>query len=248
MTLLAMDQILWLLSAILVAAVLYSSVGHGGASGYLAAMALFGLSPLHMKPAALLMNIFVASIVLARLCRSGCFDSRLFAPFAVASVPMAYLGGAYVIDAPVYKYIVGAALLVASTRLLIEPEDKPSIGTPKLWISMPVGAGTGFLAGLTGVGGGIFLSPILLFLRWCDMRSSAAIAAAFILVNSVAGLAGHATNATDWPHGLLLFVVVAVFGGLVGSELATRRLAPVKLRKLLGAVLVIAGVKMVLTA
>ena len=159
MALLAGDQMLWLLSAILVAAVLYASVGHGGASGYLAAMALFGLSPQHMKPAALLMNIFVASIVLARLYRSGYFNSRLFAPFAIASVPMAYLGGAYIIDAPVYKYVVGTGLLIASARLLIEPEDKPAISTPKAWISVPVGAGTGFLAGLTGVGGGILGCP-----------------------------------------------------------------------------------------
>lgn len=248
MALLAIDQSVWLLAAILVAAVLYSSVGHGGASGYLAAMALFGLSPQDMKPAALIMNVFVASIVLVRLYRAGYFNIRLFAPFAIASVPMAYLGGAYLIDAPAYKYLVGAALLIAAGRLMADVEDRPAVGTPKAWISLPVGAATGFLAGLTGVGGGIFLSPIMLFLRWCDMRASAAIAAAFILVNSIAGLLGHATVAASWPNGLLLFVVVAVIGGLVGSELGARSLAPVKLRRLLAVVLVIAGAKMALTA
>jgi uncharacterized membrane protein YfcA len=248
MALLAIDQTVWLLSAILVAAIVYSSVGHGGASGYLAAMALFGLSPDEMKPTALAMNIFVASLILIRLYRAGHFNARLFAPFAVASMPMAYLGGAYVIHEPIYKYIVGAALLVAALRLLVEIEDRPATATPKVWVSMPVGATTGFLAGLTGVGGGIFLSPILLFLRWTDMRTSAAVAAAFILANSVAGLAGHATVATSWPTLLPMLVVVAFAGGLIGSELAVHRVAPVRLRNLLGVVLVIAGVKMFLTA
>lgn len=248
MVLLGMDQSVWLLSTILLAAALYSSVGHGGASGYLAAMALFGLSPEYMKPAALVMNIFVASLVFGRLYRSGYFNARLFAPFALASVPMAYMGGAYMIDAPVYRYIVGAALLIASARLFIEPEDTPATGTPRMWISMPVGAGTGFLAGLTGVGGGIFLSPILLFLRWADMRTSAAIAAAFILLNSIAGLVGHMTVATSWPIGLPVLVTVALLGALIGSQLATRSLAPVQLRKLLAIVLIIAAVKLVATA
>lgn len=248
MALLAIDHTVWLLSTIFLAAVLYSSVGHGGASGYLAAMALFGLAPQEMKPLALIMNIFVASLILTRLYWAGHFNARLFAPFAVASIPMAYLGGAYVIDEPMYKYIVGAALLVAAVRLLIEIEDRPATATPKAWVSMPVGSATGFLAGLTGVGGGIFLSPILLFLRWTDMRTSAAIAAAFILVNSIAGLVGHATVATSWPAVLPMLVVVAFMGGLIGSELAVRRAAPVRLRNLLGVVLIIAGVKMFLTA
>jgi uncharacterized membrane protein YfcA len=248
MALLAMDHTVWLLSAIFLAAVLYSSVGHGGASGYLAAMALFGLAPQDMKPMALMMNIFVASLVLARLYRAGHFNARLFASFAVASIPMAYLGGAYVIDEPVYKYIVGVALLVAALHLLMEIEDRHATATPKAWVSIPVGGTTGFLAGLTGVGGGIFLSPILLFLRWTDMRTSAAIAAAFILVNSIAGLVGHATVATSWPAVLPILVIVAFAGGIIGSELAVRRVAPVRLRNLLGVVLVIAGVKMFLTA
>lgn len=248
MAALAIDQTIWLLGAILLAAVLYSSVGHGGASGYLAAMALFGLSPQTMKPIALVMNIFVASLVLFRLQQAGHFNARLFIPFAVASIPMAYLGGAYVIDEPVYKYIVGTALLVAALRLLVEIEDRPATATPKVWVSMPVGGATGFLAGLTGVGGGIFLSPILLLFRWTDMRTSAAIVAAFILVNSIAGLAGHASIATSWPSVLPMLIVVAFAGGLIGSELAVRRVAPVRLRNLLGLVLVIAGVKMFLTA
>lgn len=245
---LLIDPHVWLLGAILLAAMLYSSVGHGGASGYIAMMALFGLSAQDMKAAALVMNIFVASLVFARLYRAGHFNVRLFVPLALASVPMAYVGGAYVIDEPIYKYIVGAALLVGAARLLIESGDRPATATPTLWIALPVGAGIGFLAGLTGVGGGIFLSPILLFLCWTNMRTNAAIAAAFILANSIAGLLGHMTVATSWPTGLPVLVVAALLGGLIGSELATRRVAPANLRKLLGIVLVIAGVKMFMTA
>ncbi len=248
MVFLAMNQVVWLLGAILVAAVLYSSVGHGGASGYIAAMALFGLSPETMRPAALVMNIFVAGIVLLRLYRAGHFDARLFVPIAVASVPMAYLGGSYTIDAPTYKYLVGATLLIAAWRLFARPEDTPAQARPRLAIAMPVGAAIGFLAGLTGVGGGIFLSPILLFLHWTNMRTNAAIAAAFILANSIAGLAGYLTANSGWPPGVPALVAVAVVGGLIGAELATRRLAPARLLTLLGVVLVIAGAKMIMTA
>lgn len=247
MTPLATDQYVWLLCALFLAAVLYSSVGHGGASGYLAAMALFGLAPQTMKPAALIMNVFVASVVLWRLYRAGYFNGRLFFPFAAASVPMAYLGGTQTLDAPVYHVIVGAALWIAAFRLFVETQDRPAVATPRLRASLPVGAILGYVAGLTGVGGGIFLSPVLLFLRWTDMRTNAATAAAFILVNSIAGLLGHASVSVHWPDELPAFVAVAFFGGLVGAELATRRLAPVKLRKLLGVVLIIAGAKMFIT-
>ncbi|MFQ6023993.1 MAG: sulfite exporter TauE/SafE family protein [Acidiferrobacterales bacterium] len=248
MTFLIMDPYIWLLATIFLAAILYSSVGHGGASGYIAMMALFGLSAQEMKPAALVMNIFVASVVLVKLYRAGHFNTQLFVPLALASVPMAYLGGAYTIDDPTYKYVVGAALLLAAVRFLVESGDRPATGTPTLWIALPVGVGIGFLAGLTGVGGGIFLSPILLFLRWTNMRTNAAIAAAFVLSNSIAGLLGHVSVITHWPTGLSILVVAALLGGLIGSELATRRLAPVRLRNLLGLVLIIAGVKMFITA
>lgn len=237
-----------LLALILLAAVLYSSVGHGGASGYIAVMALYGLPSAVMKPAALAMNICVTSVVFVRLYRAGHFNTRLFLPFAIGSIPLAYLGGAQKIDEPIYQIIVGAALLIAALRLFVEPGDPPATATPRLWISLPVGAATGYLSGLTGVGGGIFLSPILLLLRWTDMRANAAIAAAFIFVNSIAGLLGFATRSSAWPPGLPVLALVALVGGIVGSELAVRRLAPTLLRKVLGVVLVVAGGKMFMTA
>jgi uncharacterized membrane protein YfcA len=238
----------WLLLVIAIAAILYSSVGHGGASGYLAAMALFGLEPALMKPAALTMNIFVTVLVLSRMSRAGLFNWRLFVPFAVASVPMAFIGGAYTINSAAYKVMVGIALLLAMWRLLWECKDCEQVNTPALWIILPVGGLLGLVSGLTGVGGGIFLSPLLLLFHWTNMRGSVAIAAAFILVNSIAGLAGYATTANQWPTGIPVLVITALFGALIGSELGLRRFAPLHLRKVLAIVLAIAGAKMIATA
>lgn len=163
-----------LIAAILAAAVLYSSVGHGGASGYLAAMAFFGLSAQAMKPAALLMNVFVTGVVLFRLVPLGYLRWRLFLPFAVASIPMAFLGGGQHLTEAVYQIVVGLALWLAAARLFVDTGDSPATGTPRWSTALPVGAALGYVSGLTGVGGGIFLSPVLLFLRWADMRTSAA--------------------------------------------------------------------------
>jgi len=237
-----------LLAFITLAATLYSSVGHGGASGYLAAMALFGLAPVFMKPAALAMNIAVAGLVFYRLWRAGYFDARLFWPFALGSIPLAFVGGALTLPGGVYKILVAVALLVAASRLLWKAQDQEAASTPNIFLALACGAGLGFLSGLTGVGGGIFLSPLLLLLRWANMRTTAAVSAAFILVNSIAGLAGHATVAVAWPAQLPALMLAALAGAVIGSELAVRRLAPVTLRRVLGVVLVIAGAKLLLTA
>jgi uncharacterized membrane protein YfcA len=238
---------LWLLAAIAAAAALYSSVGHGGASGYLAAMALFGVSAALMKPSALVMNIVVAGLVFARLWRAGFFDAGLFWPFALGSVPTAFIGGAWQLHNRAYQYLVGATLLVAAWRLLLTNHEPPTRAAPRLAVALPVGAVLGFFSGLTGVGGGIFLSPLLLFLRWANMRTTAAVSAAFILINSVAGLAGLFSAGTILPRGLAWMTLAALGGAVVGSELAVRRLAPVRLRQLLGVVLIVAAIKMFLT-
>lgn len=229
-------------------AALYSSVGHGGASGYLAAMALFGLAPDVMKPAALTMNLFVASLVLFRLYRADYFSWRIFLPIAIASMPLAFWGGMLTPQDSTYQYIVGVALLLASIHFFLKITNEKECVEPKLSISIPVGGALGFVSGLTGVGGGIYLSPLLLWLRWTKMRTNAAIAAAFILVNSAAGLAGHVVTVNRWPDDVEWYVVTALLGAIVGAELAVRRLAPSILRQLLGIVLVIAGFKMLLTA
>ena len=242
------DFSVYFLSSIVVAAILYSSVGHGGASGYLAVMALFGLEPALMKPAALTMNIFVTVLVLSRLNKAGHFNWRLFTPFVITSMPMAFIGGAYTIDSSLYKIIVGLALLLAVLRMVWRSHDDYELRTPSIVVAMFVGGLLGFISGLTGVGGGIFLSPLLLFFHWTNMRGSAAIAAGFILLNSIAGLAGFATTGQPWPEGITILVVAALAGGIIGSELNVRSLAPVQLRKALAIVLVIAGIKMISTA
>jgi len=241
-------QLAVLLAFIAFAATLYSSVGHGGASGYLAAMALFGLAPVFMKPTALAMNIAVAGLVFFRLRRAGYFDARLFWPFALGSIPLAFVGGALTLPGGLYKILVAIALLVAATRLLWTSQEHEVRAAPNFGFALAIGAGLGLLSGLTGVGGGIFLSPLLLLMRWANMRTTAALSAAFILVNSIAALAGHATVAVAWPAQLPLLMLAALAGAVIGSELAVRRLAPVTLRRLLGVVLVIAGAKLLLTA
>lgn len=235
----------WLLVLVVLVGVLYSSVGHGGASGYLAVMALLAVAPAAMRPAALVMNIAVTILVTVRFYRAGFFRGTLFWPFALGSVPMAYLGGTWTVPEPVYKYLVGAALLVAALRLLIEAKEGEAMRPPPFAAACTIGAVLGFVSGLTGVGGGIFLSPLLLFMRWADMRTTAAVSAPFILVNSIAGLVGYATTSAVWPAGLLALSGAALAGAWIGSALALRRLSPLRLRKLLGLVLGMAGLKMI---
>jgi uncharacterized membrane protein YfcA len=242
-------HVLLLSLLILFAATLYSSVGHGGASAYLAAMALFGLAPGVMKPTALCLNLLVASLTTFRFYRAGYFSWRTFLPFAAASVPFAFLGGALTIPTNVYKQIVGVVLLFAAVRLFLHTRSKLDANAdtrmPPLWLAALLGAGIGFLSGLTGVGGGIFLSPLLLLMRWADVRRTAGVSAAFILVNSAAGLLGNVASVKSLPATIPYLAVAALVGGLVGSELGSRRLPSPAIRRLLALVLVIAGVKLI---
>jgi len=235
--------------AIFVAALLYSSVGQGGASAYLALMALAGIEPAVMRPAALTLNILVAGIGTVRYVRAGFFSWRAFAPFAAASVPLAFVGGTLVLPGALYRRVVGAVLLAGALHLFL-PDRKYSGGTPRRpppWLAVLLGAGIGLLAGLTGVGGGIFLSPLLVLTGWATIREQAGIAAAFILINSIAGLAGVLGRAGSLPPPVYLWAGAAVAGGLVGTELGSRRLGPVAMRRLLAVVLGIAGFKLALT-
>ncbi len=239
----------WLLAALVfAAAALYSSVGHGGGSGYLAAMALFGLAPNEMRPAALVLNVIVAGIGTVRFVRAGRFDARLFALCAAGAVPFAFLGGALSPADSTYKRLVGAVLLFAAARLLFTTSafDAAEKRRAPAWAAVLCGSGIGLLAGLTGTGGGIFLSPLLLFLRWADTKDTAGVSVAFILANSVAGLGGLLTKPFVLPEGVALWAVAATLGGLLGSEFGSKRLGNPALRKLLAVVLVVAGLKLVL--
>lgn len=242
-----MNDILVLTLLIFTAALLYSSVGHAGASGYLAAMALFGLAPAVMKPTALVLNLLVGTVGTIRFATAGHFDWKLFAPFAALSVPMAFLGGMMKLPIGAYKIVLGCVLLFAAWRLVVKPKANAGELSP---VSVPraliFGAGLGLLSGLTGVGGGIFLSPLLLFLGWADVRKTAGVSVAFILVNSAAGLLGHLASVKNVPPEIVWWAPAALLGGIIGAELGSRRLAPVTMRRLLSVVLIVAGVKMLL--
>lgn len=238
---------LWLTPALFAGAVLYASVGHGGASAYLAIMALAGFAPAEMKPIALLLNVVVASIGTYKYVRAGCFDGRLLAWFAVFSLPMAYWGGGLSLPDAWFKPAVGLVLLFAAWRMLspsLAGHDSRGTRAPVAGMAVS-GAAMGFLSGLTGVGGGIFLSPLVLLLGWAGTRVTSGVAAAFILLNSLAGLAGFLGRGDLPQAGTLPFWALAVAaGGWLGAEIGSRRIAPAWIRKLLALVLAIAGSKL----
>ena len=241
----ALDYGCWLLAAIALMAVLYSSVGHGGASGYLAAMALWGLAPHEMRPAALSMNILVTCWLLYRFQPYKLMPHKLFWPLVLASTPAAFVGGLWVIDAGNYRLLVGMLLGLTAVRMLLGSKSPEQVQAPAPWLLLVVGLLLGFSAGLTGIGGGVFLSPILLMFGWCTVRQSTAVAAGFILLNSIAGLTGYAVSGQPWPPGAGWLMLAAFVGCLLGAELAAHRASSVTLRKLLSAVLLIASIKMV---
>lgn len=230
------------------AALLYSSVGHAGASGYLAVMALTGVEPTVMKPAALVLNLLVATIATVRFSRAGHFSHRVLWPFAVGSIPFAFLGGSLQIPGHWYKQAVGVILIASAVRLVIEARNRMNNSsdhrTPPILWAVPSGVVIGFLAGLTGTGGGIFLSPLLLFTGWSGTRESGGVSAAFILVNSAAGLTGNLVSVRWVPPEILSWATVVAAGGLIGSGLGSRRIATGTFRILLAAVLLVAGVKL----
>lgn len=229
-------------------AALYASVGHGGGSGYLAVLGLFGVTPAVMKPAALSLNILVSGIGTARFTTAGHFSWRLFWPFAAASVPAAFVGGYVQLPGDVYQTLVGVLLLWAAWRLARRsPDGARVLRHPPIWAALGVGAAIGLLSGLVGVGGGIFLSPILLLAGWAGAHRTAAVAAPFILVNSAAGLLGFLAATGGIPAPVPLWVVAAVLGGWLGAGLGSRRLPAAPILRLLAVVLVVAAAKLLLT-
>jgi len=231
---------------IFIAALLYSAVGHAGASGYLAVMALLNTAPAQMRPTALILNIAVAAIGTVQFVRAGYFRWSLFWPFALGSIPAAFLGGSITLPGTWYRVIVGAVLLLSALRFAITlrapDEAKRQVPLP---LALAIGVGLGFLAGLTGVGGGIFLSPVLLIAGWANLRTTAATSVAFILANSIAGLVAKPAAIHAVQDIAPLWVVAAVIGGLLGSYLGSRRLPSPALRAVLAVVLVAAGLKLI---
>jgi uncharacterized membrane protein YfcA len=233
--------------AVGVIAFLYSSVGHAGASGYIATMTLFGIATTVIRPTALVLNILVASIGTFQFWRAGHFSWKLFWPFALLSIPAAYVGGYLQPSASLLRVLIGVVLLFSAARLVFRRGDPPQTVPPSRPMAIGVGAGLGFLSGLTGTGGGIFLTPLLLFCQWAHIRQAAAVSALFIWVNSIAGLVGYFTKAHSIPSLGFVLAAAAIVGGAAGSQLGSKHFAARVISLLLATVLFIAGVKLIFT-
>ena len=239
------STVLLIIAAIFVVAVLYSSVGHGGASGYLAVMAFLSVAPTVTRPTALVLNLFVASIGAIQFYRAGHFSWKLFWPFAVTSIPFAFLGGMITLPTNVYKILLGLVLLFAAFRLAWSFSKDVDPVPPKIWIALICGAAMGLLSGLVGVGGGIFLTPLLLLMNWSETKTAAGISALFILVNSASGLLGNYQQVSALPSDVWFWIAAAVAGGIVGSLLGSRKFDSLVLRRVLAAVLLFAALKLI---
>jgi uncharacterized protein len=230
------------------AAALYSSVGHGGASSYIALMALWGLAPEEIRPAALALNLVVAGYAAITFVRAGRFEWRSFWPFAVAAIPAAWFAGRIDVPEALYRPLLALALGAAALRYLVWPKLDAHAATrpPALGVALPAGAALGALAGLTGIGGGVYLSPLLVFARWSDPQRAAGIAACFIVVNSIAGLAGRWSSLAALPPFLPYLIVAALAGAALGAGLSMAKLDRSGILRALGVVLGIAAIALVL--
>ncbi|MCB0463531.1 MAG: sulfite exporter TauE/SafE family protein [Flavobacteriaceae bacterium] len=237
---------IWLfLLTLPIVAFLYASVGHGGASGYLALMAIFSFAPEAMKPTALLLNLFVSGIAFYHYYKAGYFNKKLFLSFALASIPMAFVGGMIEVDASIYKKILAVLLIFAILKMLnVFGKESEYIKQVKLWQGLMVGGVIGFFSGLIGIGGGIILTPIILLLHWGKMKEAAAVSALFIWVNSAAGLIGQISSGVEISPQAFILVAIALVGGFLGSYYGSRKFNNTLLRYVLAFVLIIASVKL----
>lgn len=227
---------------------LYSSVGHGGASGYLALMAIYAFSPEVMKPTALILNLFVSLTSFIQFYRGEHFKWKIFLPLALASIPLAFAGGLITMDASIYKKVLGLLLFIPVIRFLFFaniPDEE--LKKSNLTLSILIGSLVGFVSGLIGIGGGIILSPVLLLLKWTNQKQAAAISALFIFVNSLSGLGGQLTKGVSFSPDMISFVAVAFAGGLCGAYLGALKFNQNILKNTLAVVLMMAGWKLIFT-
>jgi uncharacterized protein len=230
-----------------IGATLYTSVGHAGASAYIAAMALFGIPLTTMRPTALVLNILVASFGSYRFIKAGLFRARGCWPFVLGAVPFAFLGGYLQLSGHIHKTIIGIVLLFAGLRLLWPRPLAVLSGwsDPPVWAAIPAGVVIGLLSGLTSTGGGIFLTPLILFMSWSEPRNASGISVVFILCNSIAGLLGNYASLKSLPAELPLYMIAVMAGAAVGTQVGIYKYAKEHLLKALGVVLLIAGAKLI---
>lgn len=243
-----MDSIYLFYILLFLVAMLYSSVGHGGASGYLALMAIYAFTPEVMKPTALILNLFVSLTSFIQFYRGEHFKWKIFVPLAVASIPLAFIGGLITMEASIYKKVLGSLLFIPVIRFLFFaniPDEE--LKRSNLILSFLIGSLIGFLSGLIGIGGGIILSPILLLLKWTNQKQTAAISALFIFVNSLSGLAGQLINGINFSSEMLTYVTIAFAGGLCGAYLGALKFNQNVLKNTLAVVLMMAGWKLIFT-
>ncbi len=229
---------------ILIVAFLYASAGHGGASGYLALMALFGIAPVYMKTSALLLNVFVSLIAFISYYRAGHFRWKLLLPFIITSIPMAFLGAMLKIDPKVYKIALGIMLLIATFRILLNPKSNTITSNPSIPVALLAGAAIGFFSGMTGIGGGIILSPLILLLGWATIKETAAVSALFIFLNSISGLLGVWQSGFVLPDNIIYWVIAGLLGGIAGGYAGSKKFSVTGLKYVLSVVLLIAGIKL----
>lgn len=233
------------LGLVLSLAIIYASVGHGGASGYLALMALFSFSPELMRPSALVLNVFVSSIALFSFYRNGHFRFKLLVPFIVTSIPVAFLGGAITVDPKTYKIILSIFLLIAIARMVFQPKGSTKeIKDVNRYGAYVIGIFLGFFSGLIGIGGGIILSPIIILLKWGTVKQTAAVSAAFILVNSISGLLGQVSQGIQLAPEIGYMLFAAILGGSIGAYFGSFKVTDRILRYTLSVVLTFASIKL----
>lgn len=243
-----MESLILFYILLFLVAFLYSSVGHGGASGYLALMAIFSITPEVMKPTALLLNLFVSLTSFIQFYRGQHFRWKIFLPFAITSIPLSFVGGMVHVDGTIYKKILGILLVIPIVRFLFFSNIKvDEIRKSDLWLSLVIGAAIGLLSGLIGIGGGIILSPVILLLKWTDQKQTAAISALFIFVNSLSGLAGQLTKGINFSTDMYLYVVIAFVGGLCGAYFGALKFKQTVLKYVLASVLMLAAFKLLFT-
>lgn len=222
-----------------VIALVYSSVGFAGGSSYLLVLTMAGFAQTQSAPLALICNLAVSAVVSVQFYRAGHFRARLALPFAVLSVPMAFLGSKIHVQKEIFLALLAFSLSIAALRLFLqrpEASARPAAG-PAWKAALPIGAGIGFLSGIVGIGGGIFLSPILVLKRWASPKEAGSSASFFIFVNSLSGLIGRIQTGIAFEGGWTLLLAAAFMGGLAGSKLGAERLSQVRLQKVLAVLL-----------